>query len=583
MTGMRAQGVARTLAVWFPIALCTSVALFGWITYRAVRDSENSSTLLAEHTAREAARVLADALMRDMRAVQTTILPSNDWDQFSSEHPYRVSRLVASTFARYPYPAVFFAWRAPSPPAAVVFWTRTDRPPTWAPPSRTIDAFSTARLTEPGLGESVLDRVKADAGNSQSYSVFDLRVGEDVYQVVARLRYEDPYRERLIAVVGFFVDLAWIRQHYFTSMMTEVAGVVRWDSSVDLAVRDEYGNIVTKSSHHGDDGLAADRPFPIAFFDPMSVPSVPPADFTHVKWTAQAAIRRESSVIASGAASTLLLVSILFSTVLLGIGFVFSARAVREHASLAEVRSTFVATVTHELKTPVAAIRAAGDTLASGRVMNSETRHDYAVMVVNEAKRLNRLLNNLLAYARITEVTDLYSLQSVDLRHIIDATLRESRSRLNIGGYKVCIDIEPDLPDVRGDRTALALMFDNIFDNAIRYSSDNRVLDITARSSEDVVTLEVINRGIGISQTEIRHVTAKFFRGRNASSDGSGLGLAIADRIIADHRGTLTIESTVGVGTTVRVCLPAKGPTYEVPDPRRRRRHGVEEDPSRQP
>jgi signal transduction histidine kinase len=240
------------------------------------------------------------------------------------------------------------------------------------------------------------------------------------------------------------------------------------------------------------------------------------------------------------------------------VGLFLTARAVRQNAKLVETRSAFVATVTHELKTPVAAIRAAGDTLASGRIGTPEALRDYAIMVVNEAKRLTRLLNNLLAYARIADVTEVYSFQSLDLRDVIDTSLREFRSRLNTGNYQVRVDIQPDLAEIFGDRTSLGLVFDNILDNAIRYSKDNRVIEINARSSAGDVTVEVIDQGIGIPPGDLERVTEKFFRGHNVNSEGSGLGLAITERIVADHRGSLRIHSTVGMGTTVSMRFPAE-------------------------
>jgi signal transduction histidine kinase len=99
-------------------------------------------------------------------------------------------------------------------------------------------------------------------------------------------------------------------------------------------------------------------------------------------------------------------------------------------------------------------------------------------------------------------------------------------------------------------------MLNNLVDNAIRYSKDTRHLTIAARQRGANVILEVRDKGIGIPESEIGRVTRKFFRGRTSIAGGSGLGLAIVDRIVADHSGSLEIQSGVGTGTTVRVTLP---------------------------
>src|SRR5262249_15739419 len=212
----------------------------------------------------------------------------------------------------------------------------------------------------------------------------------------------------------------------------------------------------------------------------------------------------------------------------------------------------------HELKTPIATIRAVGETLVSGRVTNGDTLRDYAQLVVQEAKRLTRLVDNLLAYARITDVTEAYSFEPVDLIALVDQGRQEFRAQLQGGGFELRIEMPVDLPLVHADRTALELLLDNLVDNAIRYSGEGRLIQILARRDGSHVVIEVSDRGIGIPEDEIRQVMRRFVRGRRAGSGGSGLGLAIANRIVEDHHGLLAIRSAVGVGTTVSISLPAE-------------------------
>ena len=113
-----------------------------------------------------------------------------------------------------------------------------------------------------------------------------------------------------------------------------------------------------------------------------------------------------------------------------------------------------------------------------------------------------------------------------------------------------------NLPFIRIDQTAFRLAFDNLLDNAIRYSSTRCELTIDGREENGLVVLDVSDRGIGISDDEIGLVTRRFFRGRRAGSGGSGLGLAIVQRIVTDHGGSVRIRSTVGEGTTVSVSMP---------------------------
>ena len=257
----------------------------------------------------------------------------------------------------------------------------------------------------------------------------------------------------------------------------------------------------------------------------------------------------------TGAGRTLLLVAIAGTAFALGLAL--TLYSIRSHAKLAQLRADFVATVTHELKTPVATIRAAADTLVAGRVSDGEGARRYAQLMVNESKHLTRLLDNLLAYARIADTTEVYSLRPIAVPQLVEHAVRNARSRLEAAGFVVKLDIAPDLPPIEADWTAVCLALDNVIDNAIRYSKDTRSLNISATRENGSIRIQVADRGIGIPAGELAHVTRRFFRGRGAGSGGSGLGLAIVERIVKDHRGSLSIESAVGAGSTVTIDLPA--------------------------
>jgi signal transduction histidine kinase len=233
-----------------------------------------------------------------------------------------------------------------------------------------------------------------------------------------------------------------------------------------------------------------------------------------------------------------------------------SLEAGRASETLADMRADFVSAVTHELKTPIANMRAIQETLASGRV-TIETSREYAEMGIREATRLTRLVDNLLAYARVTDVTHAYSFEPVALEAVVDRSVKEFAPNLAHGDFDVTVDIPEGLPTVKGDPTALNLMLNNLIDNAIRYSKTRRHLTVAGRTRNGSVTLEVTDKGVGIPPEDIERVTRKFWRGQESASGGSGLGLAIVDRIVADHGGKLEIRSTVGEGTSVIVTLPA--------------------------
>ena len=243
-------------------------------------------------------------------------------------------------------------------------------------------------------------------------------------------------------------------------------------------------------------------------------------------------------------------------TLTLAVGLIVSVRGrARKRRSGGHARRLRSA-VTHELKTPLANIRAINETLASGRT-TPEMIREYARMGIGETTRLTRLVDNLLAYSRVTDVADVYSFEPVPIVDVVQRSLLEFGPNLHRDHFQVQVDFPDELPAVKADPNALGLLFNNLIDNAIRYSKEVKSLSISARAHGGSVTVDVADRGMGIPPDELQRVTRKFFRGRGTVAGGSGLGLAIVDRIVADHAGSMAIRSSEGQGTTVSVTIPA--------------------------
>ncbi len=353
------------------------------------------------------------------------------------------------------------------------------------------------------------------------------------------------------------MDLAWTRQNYFPELTQQFAKAGSVRDSFGLHIVDDGDHPVASSVHDGSNRTTARRSFRLMFFDPTLVALAPPSDLQSARvWAVEVDDLSSAplDVAVQSASRTLIITSV--SALTLTVGLVLTARASRAHAKLTELRSDFVSTVTHELKTPLASIRAAADTLVSGRLRNTDAPRDYAELIVQQSKRLSRLVDNLLAYARITDVTEAYTFEPLEVDVVIDETLRRFDSALSNRKMRVATNVPENLPPLLADRMALELLLDNIIDNAIRYSGDAREIVVTAQLQGSVIALTVEDRGVGIGADDLQNVTRRFYRGKGAASGGSGLGLAIAHRIASDHAGRLTISSASGAGTTVSIWLP---------------------------
>lgn len=547
----------RRLASTLTIGICLSVAVLIWFGYHAIQEWQRSSRLLVERRVDEAADLLVRALTRDMRAAQQSVLLSPEWDPLTQQAAYDLNHLVASAFARYPYPDAFFTARHLIAPSAVTFFSRADRPPAWAQPSPDRNQFPVTLATQPDVAEAILQHVAVDAAGRRWFSAFELHAAGTTYQVITRLVYRDPLRERIDGLFGFMVDMEWARRHYFQGLTSEIDRVVQVTPGLTLSVADERGERVTASRALGEDGPRSRREFPLMFFDPALVAVDASTNVPRRLWAVQVQAVDDPTLVSAINGSHRMLLIAAIAAAAVAIGLVLTARAVRAGAELAEMRSEFVSSVTHELKTPIATMRAVADTLALGRIKTQEGQREYALILVQEAKRLTRLIDNLLAMARVTNVDGPYSFEPLALEALVERVLGGFRHPLMMGGFDVRVDFPADLPLVRADRTAVSLVVENLVDNAIRYSGEGRRIAIAAVAEHMMVTLAVQDQGIGIPEDEIDRVTQKFFRGRHAgAAEGSGLGLAIVNRIVTAHGGQLVIRSGVGTGTTVSVALP---------------------------
>jgi signal transduction histidine kinase len=540
---------------WLAAGMCASACVLTWYGYGATRQWQRSSVLLAEQRAMQTADLLVLALTRDMQAVQRSVLPSSEWDRSSQEAAYDLTGLVASAFARYPYPEAFFATHGKSGVDSLLFFTRSDRPPPWSRSTPVSNQFPVTVLDEPRLASAIVEHVKRDEIGGRRFAIFGLFTDEAEYQIVVHLRYHGAFRDHLDDMFGFMVNMAWARQHYFQELTSQVARTGGTASGLALSVVDAKGVRVASTQSGAWVGQAT-RPFPLTFFDPLLLAVAQPNDLARQQWTVQVGGADDPALAAAirGADRTLVIAAVAVCS--LALGMMMTARAIGARDRLVELRSEFVSTVTHELKTPIATIRALGDTLVSGRVTSKEGQREYAELVVQEAKRLTRLIDNLLALSRITDVAEVYWFEPLMLQSVVERTMSGFESQMKAAGFRTRVDIPSDLPPILGDRIAVGLMLDNLVDNAIRYSPTERSLRISACREDGRVVLQVADRGRGIPHDEVDQATRKFFRGHDVGANGSGLGLAIVKRIVEDHRGRLTISSRAGEGTTVSVALP---------------------------
>lgn len=543
------------MITWLAALVLCGIAALAWFGYRATDEWQRSSALLVERRSQQAADLLTLALTRDMRGVQTSVLMSEVENRRVFEPTYDVNDLVAVAFARYPYPECFFGWRAGAAEPMVLF-SRSDRRPSWLPPDEQDDPYPVEISHDPPHAEILHRRIQSDVSARRRYSIFEIVLAGISYQVVALISYHDVPHEQLDSVFGFMVNLQWARSEYFRAITEQVSQLGGTAGAIDYSIVDEHDHPVVGGGPASGSTFAATREFPLSFFDPTLTTVEIPADLTPRTWKIIANAGGDPMLASAARGSRRTVVVVAAAVITLAVGLLISVGAARGSAALAAVRADFVSTVTHELKTPLATIRTVGEMLVRDRVKTPQDLKKYARILVQEENRLSRLVNNLLAYARVTDVADVYSFQPQDPADLVAEALLGFRRQLTDTDYQLDVNVPPDLPPARADRTAVLLALDNLIDNAIRYSPAPPRVTISASTAGSTVRFEIADRGVGIPHDELAQVRRRFVRGRGARGSGSGLGLAIVSRIAEDHGGRLDIFSEAGAGTTVTLSIP---------------------------
>jgi signal transduction histidine kinase len=235
-------------------------------------------------------------------------------------------------------------------------------------------------------------------------------------------------------------------------------------------------------------------------------------------------------------------------------------RLMRREAEMAQLKSDFVANVSHDLKTPLSVIRMFGETLEMGRVRDEGQRQEYYRVIARESERLSRLIENVLDFARIEGGRRAYTLAPTAVEPVIRDTLDAFEHPLASEGFKVEVRVPPDLPDVRVDGEAIAQALANLVDNAIKYSGERKALLVEARLVGGELAISVADEGIGIAPEEQGKVFEKFYRAGRSETQGrrgSGVGLALVRHIAEAHGGRASVESALGAGSRFTIWLPA--------------------------
>jgi signal transduction histidine kinase len=421
-----------------------------------------------------------------------------------------------------------------------------------APTFFAADGRALADAVEPGIARAVnvaMAPWRVVAADRTRVAPAPTEVSESDPDARVVLRPVLDAQRRVAGAAGFVVDTAFVQDELLPAAIeaerSQFPAAVR--DQVQVGLRPRPLPIEPAAQTPGPSN-EVDVPFRLVFAD--QVLHVHAAYLTPEQWARQSLLINLSLSVA--------MTAVLLTAIALAL------RSAARATALSQMKTEFVSNVSHELRTPLSSIQIFAEFLRRGRVTDPKKVEEYGASIESEARRLSRLVENLLDFARIESGRKLYRREPVAVEDVVAEALDAYEAPLQQAGLRVQVrSPQAPLPAISADREALVQAVCNLIDNAIKYARDGGRLDFDLARDGDGVAIAVRDAGAGIAPAERERIFEKFYRvstGLVHDVQGSGLGLAIVKQVIEAHGGRVEVESAPGQGSAFVIRLPLAEP-----------------------
>jgi signal transduction histidine kinase len=563
-------------AAGLAVVVAIPVAVLFYFQVHSLTALEDTSAVVLKQLSGDTAEALAgdleEALKRPhigmlLRAVQARLEPLD----MAYVHPLFVQGLAESPFIEEIW--VWSEYALEQPEADI--GERTEKFYVFDHDSLQLPATSVEeRFREsPVRLAQVLPIVREVAAQRRAIVAFPMTIDGRQKYVQIQLRFRGPDRQRVSSFIGFMVDAGYLRSTYFPSLVKKRLDAVQQPAGfppLELTLIDSDGRAI--DGHSANSRFVDERTFPLVFFDKELLEYAAPYEQRRETWRVRAGYGSQTiPEIVSASARPQLALMIVLALVMAG-GVFFVAGAAAREVRVAELKSNFVASVSHDLKTPLALIQLFAETLELGRLRSAERAQEYYRIINSEARKLTKLIENILDFSRMEAGLRPYRMEPADIGDVTRQVLSTMESQFAQTQFNVHADIVPGLPRVDVDEDAVKQAIENLLANAMKYSGEARDIDVRVARANSHVCVSVIDHGIGISRREQKRIFRKFYRvdsGLGGGPQGCGLGLAIVDHTMRGHGGFVRVESEPEQGSTFTLHFPipagaaAEGETHE--------------------
>lgn len=253
--------------------------------------------------------------------------------------------------------------------------------------------------------------------------------------------------------------------------------------------------------------------------------------------------------------------TILTLVIVLISGSVLISRTIAHEIAVLKLKSDFVSSVSHEFKSPLTSIKALAERLRDGKVKDSDRMKQYSSVITQDVDRLIHLVRNILDFSRIEEGKKEYEFVESNIAQLVTQQIESFKRSECAKGLEILIRISEDIPYLDVDKEAFSQALNNLLDNAVKFSSDRKEIEVNLKKEDKSVIIEVRDWGIGIPPQDLNKIFDKFYQGRSTPrqlAKGTGLGLTLVKHTVEAHGGRMVVKSRVGEGSLFSIILPTQ-------------------------
>ncbi len=546
------------LSAGLAVVVAIPMAVLFYFQFRSLNDIEQTSTVVLRQLSIDTAESLTRSVEDYLKRPHISVLLRVPQARTEPLDLAWINPIFRDGLKESPFVDAFFVWTERGPLANR--WIKYDHT-TETLPADALDRFR----EDKALGATLLPRLQELVGMRRAIVGFTEQIAGRQYYVQAQLRFESFARERLTSVVAFAVDAEKLRTHFIPALLRDRLANVQQPVGfppLEVAVLQEDGSRIFESDELRSDDVPVDeRSFAIIFFDKELLEFAAPYEQQREIWGLRTGYGPQTipEIVSASTRPQIALMIVL--AVVMGLGVFLVAGAAAREVRVAELKSNFVASVSHDLKTPLALIQLFAETLELGRVRTPERAQEYYRIINGESKKLTRLIENILDFSRMEAGLRPYRMEPADLAESVRKVLARMGTQFEQGHFTLRTSIEAGLPRVLADEGATEQAIENLLANAMKYSGENREIEVDARRTGGHVMVGVKDHGIGISRREQGRIFRKFYRVQRdlGGTQGTGLGLAIVEHTMRGHGGFVRVTSEPNRGSTFTLHFPIPG------------------------